>query len=91
MTAIGGVTLNKPGKTGTENSENFAANGEEEAQHSNKLAAIGAFVAGFAALAGGLAYMFVIRPKRHAVPATNFSANDEFDDEDEDLEADTEE
>ena len=91
MTAIGGVTLNKPGKTGTENSENFAANGEEEAQHSNKLAAIGAFVAGFAALAGGLAYMFVIRPKKHAVPATNFSANDEFDDEDEDLEADTEE
>lgn len=89
MTAIGGVTLNKPGKTGTENSENFAANGEEEAQHSNKLAAIGAFVAGFAALAGGLAYMFVIRPKKHAVPATNFSANDEFDDED--LEADTEE
>ena len=89
MTAIGGVTLNKPGKTGTENSENFAANGEEEAQHSNKLAAIGAFVAGFVALAGGLAYMFVIRPKKHAVPATNFSANDEFDDED--LEADTEE
>ena len=89
MTAIGGVTLNKPGKTGTENSDNFAANGEEEAQHSNKLAAIGAFVAGFVALAGGLAYMFVIRPKRHAVPATNFSANDEFDDED--LEADTEE
>ena len=90
--SVAGVSLNKPGKAELENNgtDTVDVNTKNAKSSTRGIAVIGAFIAGFAAIVGGIGYMTFIRPKK-AMAANTVEEYDGDDDSEDDFDIDTEE
>ena len=89
--SVAGVSLNKPGKAELEsNTDTVDVNTKNAKSSTHGIAVIGAFIAGFAAIVGGIGYMTFIRPKK-AMAANTVEEYDGDDDSEDDFDIDTEE
>ena len=90
--SVAGVSLNKPGKAELESNgtDTVDVNTKNAKSSTRGIAVIGAFIAGFAAIVGGIGYMTFIRPKK-AMAANTVEEYDGDDDSEDDFDIDTEE